>query len=204
MEKVDLKKNLKPLYAPKPGKFVDVDVPPLQYLMIDGEGSPGEAPAYARAVEWLYSVSYPIKFHSKNELGRDYTVMPLEGIWWADDMTAYTTGDREQWKWTMMILQPEWISADMLALFMEKAQGKLGDPPETIRLETIEEGRSLQTLHLGPFADEGPVLAHLHNALMPKLGLTFNGNHHEIYLSDPRRVAPEKLKTILRQPVMEL
>lgn len=202
MEKTDFKKMLKHLYSPSRKEWVEVNVPPMQYLMVDGQGSPGEAPEYFTAVEWLFSVSYPVKFMSKKELSRDYSVMPLEGLWYADDLSAYTeSGRRDEWRWTLMILQPEWITQDMVERVIEKTVKKRDDKPASLRLEIFDEGRCLTRLHVGPFADEAPVLHHLHHELMPSLGLAFNGNHHEIYLSDPRRTAPEKLRTILRQPV---
>ena len=174
----------------------------VEGVVIDGMGSPGEAPEYFRAVEWLFSLSYPLKFMSKKELGRDYAVMPLEGLWFADDFSAYTqSGRRDEWRWTLMILQPDWITPQMVETAIDKALAKRDDKPASLRLETFHEGRCLTRLHIGPFADEAPVLHRLHHELMPSLGLTFNGNHHEIYLSDPRKTAPEKLKTVLRQPV---
>ncbi|MFZ1813627.1 MAG: GyrI-like domain-containing protein [Rhizobiaceae bacterium] len=202
MQKADFKKTLKHLYAPSRKEWIEVTVPPMQYLMVDGQGSPGEAPEYFAAVEWLFSVSYPVKFMSKKELQRDYAVMPLEGIWFADDMAAYTqAARRDEWRWTLMILQPDWITGEMVARAIDKALFKRDDKPASLRLEKFNEGRCLTKLHVGPFADEAPVLAHLHHELMPSLGLTFNGQHHEIYLSDPRKTAPEKLRTVLRQPV---
>ena len=206
MQKTDFKKTLKTLYAPSKNEWTEVDVPPLQYLMVDGKGSPGEAPEYFTAVEWLFSVSYPLKFMSKKILGRDYAVMPLQGIWWADDMNAFTqTGRRDEWCWTLMIMQPDWITQEMAEDIIKQAEdkrkGKSGPRPDTLRLETLHEGRCLTKMHVGPFADEAPVLAHLHHELMPSLGLAFNGHHHEIYLSDPRKTAPQKLRTVLRQPV---
>ena len=198
--KIDFKKTLKHLYAPSSREFSVVEVPPLQYLMVDGIGAPG-GDAYTQAVEWLFSVSYPIKFLSKSELGRDYVVPSLEGIWWADDMDVFTTDDRDRWQWTMMIMQPDWISDSMYRAGIAKASKKLGSPPETMRLESLSEGTSVQILHLGPFADEAPVIARLHQKFLPNNGLIETGHHHEIYLSDPRKTAPEKLRTILRQPV---
>ncbi len=202
MQKTDFKRTLKHLFAPSSKAWAEVDVPPMQYLMVDGQGSPGEAPEYAIAVEWLFSVSYPLKFMSKKELGRDYAVMPLQGIWFADDFSAYTqAGRRDEWRWTLMILQPAWITQVIVDRAIDKTLAKRDDRPASLRLETFHEGRCLTKLHVGPFADEAPVLHHLHQELMPSLGLTFNGNHHEIYLSDPRKTAPEKLRTVLRQPV---
>jgi len=203
-EKVDLKKELKPFYAPPVGRFVLVDVPPMRYLMVDGKGDPNTAPAYARAVEWLYSVSYPVKFMSKNELGRDYTVMPLEGLWWADDMETFVSRQKDKWSWTMLIMQPEWISAAMVEAVVAKVRAKLGEPPPGLRLETLHEGLCVQTMHVGSYDDEGPTLAKLHGEFLPENGLAETGHHHEIYIGDPRKTPPAKLRTVLRQPVRRI
>ncbi len=204
MEKADLRKSMNTFYAPSAKDFSLVQVPPLHYLMIDGHGDPNTAPAYMSAVEWLYSVSYPVKFMSKKDLGRDYAVMPLEGLWWADDMNAFITRDKSAWSWTMMILQPDWITKVMIDAAIEKASAKLGPPPPSLRFEVLDEGLCVQILHIGPYDAEGPVLARLHGEFLPQNGLTETGHHHEIYLSDPRKSAPEKLKTVLRQPVRRL
>ena len=201
MEKQDWKKDLKELYRPSGREFSRVTVPPMQFLMVDGRGDPNTAPAYARAVEWLYAVSYPVKFASKKDLGRDYVVYPLEGLWWADDLESFVDGRRENWKWTMMIAQPDWVTPGMIADAMDRAGAKLGDPPPSLRVETFDEGLCLQIMYTGPYKDEGPVIARLHGEVIPRAGLVENGHHHEIYLGDPRRTAPEKLKTIIRQPV---
>jgi len=203
-DKIDFKKIHKALYAPPAGRFVEVEVPPLTYLMVDGTGDPNTANSYQAAVEWLYSVSYPLKFASKKELGRDYAVMPLEGLWWADDMSTFLTRDKAKWSWTMMILQPDWITREMVDAATEKASEKLGTRPASLRLESLEEGLSVQTLHIGSYDDEGPVLARLHDEYLPRHGLVETGHHHEIYLGDPRRTAPERLRTILRQPVRRM
>lgn len=200
-DKADLKKELKAYYAPPVGRFVIVDVPALQYLMVDGAGDPNAAPAYTRAVEWLYSVSYSVKFMSKKELGRDYAVMPLEGLWWAEDMGTFISRQKDKWSWTMMILQPDWITAPMIEAAVVRARNKLGEPPARLRLERLEEGLCVQTMHLGSYDEEGPTLATLHSEFLPQNGLVESGHHHEIYIGDPRKTAPAKLKTVLRQPV---
>ncbi len=205
MSKVDLKKDLKHLYSP-PASFSLVDVPPLRYLMADGHGDPNSAPEYAQAVQALYAVAYKLKFLSKNQTGQDYVVMPLEGLWWAADMSAFTTGrDKTAWDWTMMILQPDWIGQEML----EDVVGQLArqkDLPALprVRLETYKEGLAVQILHIGSYEEEAPVLQRLHREYLPENGLEPAGKHHEIYLGDPRKVVPEKLKTVLRQPVRRL
>ncbi len=204
MEKTDFKKTMKALWQPPKGRFTIVEVPKMQFAKIDGSGDPNVSDEYRSAIQWLYSVSYTLKFASKLELGRDYTVAPLEGLWWADDMADFIKGNKSKWSWTAMMMQPDWITADMFAAAVEKARDKLGAPPASLRLEPYDEGLSVQTMHIGPFADEGPTIARMHDKFMPANGLTENGKHHEIYVSDPRRTAPEKLKTVLRQSVKRL
>lgn len=203
MDKIDFKKTLKDLYLPASNEFALIDVPTMQFVMVDGKGEPaGEV--YIEALQWLYAISYPIKFSSKVDLGRDYTVPPLEGLWWADDMSAFIRDDRESWKWTLMIMQPEWITNDMFDAGLVKARDKLGTPPETLRFEPFSEGLSVQILHIGSYAEEAPTIARLHRDFLPDNGLVENGHHHEIYISDPRRTSPEKLRTVLRQPVRSI
>jgi len=200
MAKIDFKKTLKSLYQPGSKAFTEVIVPPMQYLMVDGEGEPGND-AYVRACTWLFGHSYGVKFYSKNALSQDYVVPPLEGLWWADDYSAYIEGRRDEWKWTLMIMQPDWVTDEMVQDSIELKQSKLGDQPSTFRLETFNEGLSVQIMHIGPYADEAPTIKRLHEEYLPEQGYTENGEHHEIYISDPRRCAPEKMKTVLRQPV---
>lgn len=201
-EKIDFRKVLKPLYAPPKGEWTEIEVPERRFLMVDGEGVPAVAQAYHEAVEALYALSYKLKFHSKTQLGRDYTVPPLEGLWWAEDMSTFVTRDKAAWQWTLMIPVPDWLgAADIQA--MREVVKKKKDPAALalVRFEAFTEGRCLQRLHVGSYDDETEPLRQLHEEVMPARGLTFNGKHHEIYLSDPRRVAPEKLRTVLRQPV---
>lgn len=200
--KVDFKKTLDS-YQAKRGAFRVVDVPAMRYLMIDGHGDPNSSSEYAQALEALYPVAYKLKFLSKRELELDYVVPPLEGLWWADDMRMFTElRDKSQWRWTMMIMVPEWIDGAMLARAMEQtADSRTPARLRDVRLETFSEGRCVQTLHVGSFDDEGPVLAQMHEEFIPANGLRMRGTHHEVYFSDPRRVAPEKLRTLLRQPV---
>ena len=206
MTKTDFKKEWKHLYKPSSNKFEIVDVPPMNFLMIDGQGDPNTAQEYQEALEALYAVAYKIKFTSKKELGKDYVVPPLEGLWWAEDMDIFATGgDRDAWQWTMMIMKPEWVTEE---LFEEARNhvGKVKAPPalSNIRLENYHEGLSVQIMHIGPFSEEGPTIHKLHHEYLPENKLLEAGKHHEIYLGDPRKVAPEKLKTVLRQPVRKI
>ncbi|RIQ19576.1 GyrI-like domain-containing protein [Jiangella rhizosphaerae] len=200
--KTDFTKTLDS-YRAKRDEFRIVEVPELRYLMIDGHGDPNTSAAYTEALQALYPVAYKLKFASKRELGRDYVVPPLEGLWWADDMAAFTSArDKSRWDWTMMLMTPPWIDQQLVEAAMAQAAARnrparLGD----VRLESLAEGRCVQTLHIGPFDDEAGVLARMHHDYIPGQGLRMVGKHHEIYLSDPRRTAPERLRTILRQPV---
>lgn len=206
MVKTDFKKELRHLYRPSKSEFALLEVPPMRFLMLDGRGDPNTAPAYEAAIQALFSVAYTLKFMSKNDLGNDYVVPPLEGLWWATDMQAFThKRDKSHWLWTMMIMVPDWIPNEMVV----QAQAAAGEKKELpalpkMRCESYDEGLSVQIMHIGPYDEEGPVLKQMHTEFLPAHNLTFNGKHHEIYLSDPRRVAPEKLKTILRQPVRRM
>lgn len=201
-EKYDVKRAYRELFAPSAREFTLVDVPPMRYLAVDGHGDPNTAAEYAEAVEALFSVAYAVKFRSRNELGRDFVVAPLEGLWRADDPAAFVARDKSAWDWTLLIAQPDWIDEALVAEAVAAARAK-GDRPALalVRLRELHEGPSAQILHVGSYDDETPTLARLHDEWMPQHGLTFAGDHHEIYLSDARRTAPEKLRTILRQPV---
>ena len=198
MDKIDFKKSLKALYQPTNRDFEPVEVPEMQFAMVDGAGDPNSAPAYRTAVEWLYAVSYAMKFAAKASLSKDYVVPPLEGLWWADDPADFVVRRKDAWKWTMMIMVPDFVGPE---LFEAAVSRKQGARPESLRLSRFAEGTCLQALHVGSYDDEGPLLRHLHEEVMPARGLTFNGKHHEIYIGDPRKTAPERLRTILRQPV---
>lgn len=200
--KTDFKKTLD-AYQARQGRFRVVHVPDMQYLMIDGHGDPNTSPAFTAAVETLYPVAYKLKFASKRDLGRDYVVPPLEGLWWAEDMAAFTVArDKSRWDWTLMLMVPDWIDQTMFVSAVEQARSK-NQPArlDDVRLQTLSEGRCMQTLHVGSFDDEAGVLAQLHHEIIPDQGFRMAGTHHEIYLSDFRRVAPDKCRTILRQPV---
>ena len=200
-EKYDVKRAYRELSAPSARDFAMVDVPLMRYLAVDGHGDPNTAPAYGEALEALFPVAYALKFRSK-QAGRDFAVAPLEGLWRADDPAAFVARDKAAWSWTMLIAQPDWIDDALVAEAVAAVRAK-GDRPALglVHLRELHEGPSAQILHVGPYDDEAPTLARLHGEWMPQHGLTFAGDHHEIYLSDARRTAPEKLRTILRQPV---
>jgi hypothetical protein len=205
MSKVDFKKELKYLYRPSTKRFEVVEVPLMNFLMIDGHGDPNTAPAYKEAVEALYAVAYRLKFMSKKTMGQDYVVPPLEGLWWAEDMRVFTSGNKAAWDWTMMIMQPEWIGPKMFEDARKQVE-KAKNPPALPKMsfETYHEGLSVQIMHIGAYDDEAPTLVRLHDEFIPQNGYSEAGKHHEIYLSDPRKVALEKLRTVLRQPVKKM
>jgi hypothetical protein len=202
---IDLRKQFKHLYQPSARQFSIVDVPPLNFLMIDGAGNPNTAQEYKDAVEALYGLSYTLKFGVKQgKYGKkayDYPVMALEGLWWMDDMREFSLDRKDDWKWTMMIMQPDIITPDQVELARaDLIKKKNPVAASQIRFESYHEGLSAQIMYLGPYADEGPTIQRLH-AFIHESGHQLRGKHHEIYLSDPRRTAPEKLKTVIRQPM---
>ena len=203
VDKLDLKKSRKELFSAPLNRFVKIDVPPVSYLMVDGHGDPNSTPTYKRAVESLYATAYTIKFLSKAD-GRDFVVPPLEGLWSARDPESFTSRRKDEWDWTMMIMMPDLVDDSLFQRGRHRAADKLGTLLESLRLDTLDEGLCLQALHVGSYDDEGPLLAKLHGEIMPAEGYDFAGRHHEIYLGDPRRTPPEKLKTLLRQPVRQL
>lgn len=193
------------LYGPKGKDWELIDVPAMNFLMVDGRGDPNTAKDYSDAVAALYGVSYAMKFMSKQRPGKDYGVAPLEGLWWAEDPAAFENARKSEYQWTMMIMQPEWLTETMVSEAVAAIAAKKTLPAlSKVRFERYDEGRSLQLLHVGSYDDEAPKLNYLHAEFMPLHKLTFNGRHHEIYLSDPRKTESSKLKTILRQPVKQL
>jgi hypothetical protein len=201
MKKIDLKKDLKAFYHATAKGVVQIDVPAFRFLMVDGIGDPNTAKAYAEAIEALYSVSYTAKFILKKGPQKiDYAVMPLESLWWADDMSVFTTGDKAKWRWTAMIMQPDFVAKEVIATAIEEVRRKKNLPGiDRLRLEDFAEGRCAQVLHVGPFSEEGPTIARVHEFIDARSSRA--GKHHEIYLSDLRRAAPASWKTIVRQPM---
>ncbi len=202
MEKIDFKKQLSHLYQPSGKEVQFVDVQEMNFLMIDGEGDPNTSKSFGDAVEALYPISYALKFMvKKGETGVDYGVLPLEALWWADDMSAFTAGNKDAWKWTLMIMQPDFITREMVYAAMEQAARKQNPVSlPLVRFEAFREGKAAQILHIGPFSEEGPAIEKVHLFIEEK-GSHRAGKHHEIYLSDLRRAKPEKWKTIIRQPM---
>lgn len=199
--KIDLRKELKQLYNPPAKEVALVEVPDMAYLMVDGSGNPNTAQEYQDALNTLYNVSYTLKFLIKKELSIDYPVMALEGLWWTNNMLEFSMDNKDIWHWTSMIMQPECVTAELVARVCEELRQKKDLPAlSKLRIERFHEGLSAQIMHIGPYAAEKPTIEKLH-AYIKEHGYEFNGKHHEIYLSDPRRAAPEKMKTVVRQPV---
>ena len=202
MAKVDFKKQLKHLYRPSAKAVSVVDVPQMNFLMIDGQGDPNTSLEYQEAMAALYTISYQLKFTIKQlDPELDYVVPPVEGLWWAEDMEAFSLGDKDAWQWTAMILAPDQVTRDLFDEAVAELQRKKDLPGlPRLRLEGYHEGLSVQIMHLGPYAEEAPTIEKLH-AFARDQGYRLRGKHHEVYLSDPRRTAPDKMKTVIRQPV---
>lgn len=201
MEKLDLKKTLKTYYEAKSTPVL-VEIPAMKFLLADGRGNPNTAPEYAEVVQALYSVAYTLKFKIKKEKAIDYPVMALEGLWWGEDMNLFSADRKEDWLWTMMISVPDFITPELVAAAQAEAGKKKPLPAlPRLRFETFTEGWTAQLLHIGPYSAEAENIQRLHDFIHAQ-GCRLDGKHHEIYLSDPGRVAPEKMKTIIRQPVL--
>lgn len=205
-EQIDLTKQFKHLYSPSTKEPSIVDVPSFNLLMLDGHGNPNTSPEYVEVLEALYSLAYTMKFAMKKSTGIDFKVMPLEGLWWVQgaqsDQAEFVKQDKDSWYWTMMILQPPVVTAEWVETARQQAQAKKDAPTRIaqIRFEKYHEGLSVQLMHLGPYSEEGPNIARMHAFALGQ-GYHLEGKHHEIYLGDPRRTAPEKLRTVIRQPI---
>jgi hypothetical protein len=200
LEKIDLKKELKQLYNPSTKEVTIINVPDLNFLMLDGEGAPA-SPEYVASLEALYPVAYALKFMIKKDKGIDYGVMPLEGLWWMEDMTKFSVDRKDEWKWTSMIMQPKYVTeADFKTAIEQVRKKKSPTALKKVRFECYHEGKAAQIMHLGPYSTEGSNVQKIHEAIKAA-GYQLSGKHHEIYLGDPRKTAPEKLRTVLRQPM---
>ncbi|SDG51631.1 GyrI-like domain-containing protein [Klenkia brasiliensis] len=187
-------------YRAHRGEWRLVDLGPRQYLAVDGHGDPDGA-AFAPAVESLYPVAAALRTASE-DAGRGYVVPPLEGLWWAQDLDASTRRrDRAVWEWTLLLAVPHWLGAAEVEAAVERTRPQAPPRLDDVRLETLTEGRCMQTLHVGAFDDEGPVLRRLHTEVLPGAGFAPTGKHHEVYLTDLRRTEPAARRTILRQPI---
>ncbi|MFD7449581.1 GyrI-like domain-containing protein [Kitasatospora sp. NPDC059827] len=202
MDNYDVKKERPGLYSAGRRKFEVIDVPRMRFLMADGHGNPNTSPEYAEVVTALYTTSYAVRAVAKQELGRIHTVGPLEGLWSSKDLEVFRTREKDAWDWTLMIVQPDWITPRIVDAALERVhRTKDLSAVKLVRFEEFTEGPSVQVLHVGPYDEEGPTIARMHDEFVPAQGLTLRGRHHEIYLSDARRAHPSRLRTILRQPV---
>jgi hypothetical protein len=204
MKKIDYKKEFKHLYNPPWKEVAFISVPAMKFLMIDGKGDPNTSKDYQDAIEALFSVSYTLKFMvKKGKLQVDYGVLPLEGLWWMDDTSQFSIDHKDKWKWTSMIMQPDYITQEMVKAAIDQVNKKKKLAALSLmRFENYNEGEAAQIMHIGPFSDEGANIEKVHSVINEK-GYQLAGKHHEIYLSDFRRTAPEKLKTIIRQPIKQ-
>ena len=201
MEKIDYKKELQEFYRASAKRIDVVQVPKMNYLMIDGSGPPASQ-EYTDAVEALYTVAYTLKFMiKKGPANLDYGVLPLEGLWWAEDMSDFENDNKDKWIWTMMIMQPNLVTKTLVNSATKQVNEKKTLPSlAKLKFEAFSEGKSAQTLHIGPFSEEGPTVNRVHSHIWNS-GYELSGTHHEIYLTDIRRAAPENWKTIIRQPM---
>lgn len=201
MKKIDLRKDYKPFYSPSVKAAQIVRIPAMKFLMVDGKGDPNKSPDYVDALQALYTTAYTLKFGLKKSDGIDFTVMPLQGLWWADDMTSFTAGRKDEWYWTMMMALPNVVTAKQVNQAVAQATEKKGLPGlARLRFEKFSEGLVAQIMHIGSYSAEGPTIETLHEFIAEN-GYARSGKHHEIYMGDPRRTAPSKLKTIIRQPI---
>jgi hypothetical protein len=202
--KLDFKKEYKNLFSPSAKTPEIIEVPAFKYLMIDGRGDPNASPGFQAKVGVLYGLAYTLKFSLKRDKDDpfDFSVPPLSGLWCADDIRAYfDDGRRQEWQWTLMILMPDRVSPTLFDKARDELRRKKdSDHLDEARFQVYHEGLAAQVMHIGPYAQEGPTIKRLHDFFQEK-GFAFNGRHHEIYLSDPRRGMPEKMRTIIRQPI---
>ncbi|EEA93810.1 GyrI-like domain-containing protein [Pseudovibrio sp. JE062] len=200
MTTTDFRDRLYELYRPPSDHFTFVDVPDMQFAVIDGDGNP-EGEVYAKAIKWLFTTIYPIKQDAKKRMGKRFAEPPLECLWWADDMSDLINGNKDKLKWRLMIVLPHWTDDALFTQGIETAIGRLGEKPTTLRREIMTEGRSVQILHKGPYEELEEINAKLYRDFLPEHDLKPNGFHHQIYLDDPTRTASQMRKTIIRQPV---
>lgn len=200
MKTIDFKKEFGELYFPTAKDVVFVDVPEMAFAMVDGSGNPNTDARYPQAIEALYGISYTLKFALKHAGVADYRVGPLESLWWTDEAGGFAFGSKDEWKWTAMIMQPDVVTRAAYEDAASQLREKKNPPGlKLLRFDRWREGKAAQILHIGPYAAEQPTIERVH-AFIREQGYRLSGKHHEIYLGDPRRAAPEKLKTVVRQP----
>lgn len=200
MDTLDYKQELEELYSARKNRPAMVDVPEMQFLMFDGHGDPETTPLMLEGFQALYSLAYPIRFAIKDRDQIAYSVMPPEGLFWSsgDDLEV---ADMAGWHWTLMLMQPDFVTQDDLDVAQKRALENGIVPAGEVRLDTYAEGLAAQVMHVGPYSEEDPTIELLHEFIGAE-GYKATGKHHEIYLGDPRRAKPENLRTIIRQPVV--
>ena len=203
MAKIDYKKDFPEMFNAPADKPVEVKIPKMNYIMVTGKGSP-ESPEFQRAVEALYGISFTIKFMPKKGIKilgyQEYSVPPLSGLWWMGDNTSFDMHKRDDWQWTVMIVQPPFIDEGLVGQAKEMLKKKKDNPMiDKVEFKPFEEGDAVQMMHVGPYSTESETIEKIFSYIKEK-GYKLSGKHHEIYLGDPRRTAPEKLKTIIRHP----
>jgi hypothetical protein len=192
--------RLRELYLPPENQFTMIDVPEIRYAMIDGAGNP-ESPEFKAAAKWLYSLVHIVKPYMKERMGKNFADPPLEYQFWADDERDFIAGNKEKWHWRVMVVFTDWISQERFDDAVDAVEKKLGSPPQTLRMENITEGKSVQITHIGDYEGIKSLCENLYQDFLPKNNLVPNGYYHEIYLNDPSRTAPEKRRIVIRQPV---
>jgi hypothetical protein len=201
---LDDRRRLEALYLPPTDDFVLLEIPDMQFVMIEGRGS-HSSEAFAHATRWLFAAIEPIRPIAMERMGNNFVEPPLECLWWADDMNDFIAGNRDKWRWRQMIVTPDWVDKEMFDSAVARASARVGEPPASLRLERLAEGMSVQIMHIGPENEEAMSIARrLYSDFLPEHNLIPNGYYHEIYLSNPRRIAPEKVRTVLRQPVRHI
>jgi hypothetical protein len=207
MEKIDFKKTLKDLYLPSQNDFTIVNVPTMNFLTIIGKGNPNNSEEFQEAVEALYAVSYSIKMSPKKGTAPkgyfEYVVPPLEGLWWISG-EEFNLTEKDRFEWKIMIMQPEFVNNEIVKSAIESSKRNKDNPSiDKIKFESYDEGLSVQIMHVGSYNEEKKTIKKMKEFIKDK-NLTENGLHHEIYLSDPRKISPDSLKTVLRQPVKKI
>ena len=199
---IDFKKQFKAWYTPSINSPEVVEVPPIQYLMVNGKGNPNTSKQFELAVGALYSVFYTVKFDRKKlGIGPDFSSGPLQGLWWMGDNTSFDAKKKDDWLWTLMMWLPDFVTKQDVATALAGLRIKKPNPLyDALRLDVFNEGKVVQIMHIGPYSAEGPTVELLHRFATEE-GYALRGKHHEIYLGDPRRAKPEKLRTIIRHPI---
>ena len=192
--------RLNELYLPPEKEFTLIDVPEIKYAVIDGKGNP-EHPSFKEASKWLYSVVHIVKPYMKERMGKNFADPPLEYQFWAEDERDFIEGNKDQWKWRVMVVFTDWITQKQFEDAVAEVELKLGPPPKSLKLKDIHEGKSVQIMHIGEYEGIKAICDELYTSYLPENNLKPNGYYHEIYLNDPNRTAPKKRRIVIRQPV---